>query len=108
MKNSEEVLNKIKEIPNLDRQITKKVVEQDLEEARNSEDYKRFLESIIDEEIYFKDENIENKLIENYMKVAPYMGYCHKYWKFKKQILNEMYNIEWYTPEEEKPYAIYD
>ena len=108
MKNSEEVINKIKEIKNLDKEITEKDVEQDLEEATQAEDYKRFLESLIDEKIDFNSEETINKLIANYMNIAPYMGYCQKYWNVKKQVLKEKYNINWYTPTEENPGVIYD
>lgn len=42
MKNSEEILNKIKEIPDLDREITKQVVRQDIEEAKNMKVIKKY------------------------------------------------------------------
>lgn len=108
MKNSEEILNKIKEIPNLDKEITKEVVIQDLEEAKHSEDYKKMLETVINDNIDFNDLELVNKLTEFYMQVTPYMGYCHSYWDTKKQILKEKYNIDWYTPAEENPNTIYD
>ena len=108
MKNSEEILNKIKEIPDLDREITKQVVKQDIEEAKKYESYKKMLESVIDGIIDFDDEELVNKLTEIYMKVPPYMGYCNNYWSAKKEILKEKYNIGWYTPAEENPDVIYD
>ena len=86
MKNSEEILNKIKEIPDLDREI----------------------ESSVGVDIDFNDEGILNKLVESYMQVPPYMGYCNNYWSAKKEILKEKYNIDWYTPAEENPDVIYD
>ncbi len=108
MKNSEEILNKIKEIPDLDREITKQVVRQDIEEAKHSEGYKKMLESSVGVDIDFNDEGILNKLVESYMQAPPYMGYCNNYWSAKKEILKEKYNIDWYTPAEENPDVIYD
>lgn len=108
MKNSEEILNKIKEIPDLDREITKQVVKQDIEEAKKSDNYKKMLESAVGENIDFNDEGIVNKLVESYMQVPPYTGYCHSYWSAKKEILKEKYSIDWYTPAEENPDVIYD
>ena len=108
MKNSEEILNKIKEIPDLDREITKQVVRQDIEEAKHSEGYKKMLESSVGVDIDFNDEGILNKLVESYMQAPPYMGYCNNYWSAKKEILKEKYNIDWYTPTEENPDVIYD
>lgn len=108
MKNSEEILNKIKEIPGIDREIIKEVVRQDLEEAKNSKGYKKMLEDLICEDIDFNDKNLTNKLVDSYMIAPPYMGYCYKLWDIKKAILKEKYNIEWYTPAEENPDVIYD
>lgn len=108
MKNSEEILNKIKEIPDLDREITKQVVRQDIEEAKKYESYKKILESALDGIIDFDDEELVNKLTESYMQAPPYMGYCNNYWSAKKVILKEKYNIDWYTPAEENPDVIYD
>ena len=71
MKNSEEILNKIKEIPDLDREITKQVVRQDIEEAKKYESYKKMLESVIDGIIDFDDKKLINKLTESYMQAPP-------------------------------------
>lgn len=108
MKNSEELLNEIKQIPNLDKEIVMKVVKQDLKLARKSDHLKKQLESIIDETIDFNDNKIIEKMVESYMNMTPYTGYCHNYWKAKKDILKEQYNIEWISPEQEGLDAIYD
>ena len=47
-------------------------------------------------------------MVESYMNMTPYTGYCHNYWKAKKEILKEQYNIEWISPEQEGLDAIYD
>jgi len=35
-------------------------------------------------------------------------GYCHKFWKYKKQLLKEKYNIDWRTPQEMNPDCRFD
>ena len=37
-----------------------------------------------------------------------YMGYCHKYWSAKKLILRRDYGIEWHSPAELNPDAMFD
>lgn len=108
MKNSEEILDKIKQIPDLDREITIEVVKQDLKLARKSESLKKLLENIIDGNVNYNDSKTVDELVENYMNMTPYMGYCQNYWKTKKEILKERYNIEWLSPIEENPNEIYD
>ena len=65
MKNSEEILNKIKEIPDLDREITKQVVRQDIEEAKKYESYKEE----VAEELMSLYEGILNKEEETCSKI---------------------------------------
>lgn len=36
------------------------------------------------------------------------MGWCHGFWKLKKQILKEKYGIEWRTPKEMNPGVAFD
>ena len=55
MKNSEEVLKKIDEIPNLQREVTEQVVKRELEEAKEYGSLENFLKSIVGEE-NFKNE----------------------------------------------------
>ncbi len=39
----------------------------------------------------------------------PYkMGYCHLFWRRKKQILKEQFGIDWYSPREMNPGAKFD
>lgn len=35
-------------------------------------------------------------------------GDCHHLWEIKKRILREEYGIDWYTPQEERPYIRMD
>lgn len=108
MKNSEEILKKINEIPDIDKQATEEVVKQDIKKAKDSSDFREYLEGYIGEKIDFDNDQLVNNLVENYMKVPPYMGYCHLLWSAKKDILKKKYNIDWYTPSEENPYVLYD
>lgn len=108
MKNSRDVIQKIEEIYNLNEEVTKEVVKQEIEQAKHSKNSYLILKNIMKKDLDFGDKEIENKLINYYMENVPYIGYCHKYWKVKKQILKERYNIDWYMPSEENPYVIYD
>ena len=36
------------------------------------------------------------------------MGYCFTFWHHKKRILKERYGIDWQSPDELNPYALYD
>ena len=36
------------------------------------------------------------------------MGYCHVFWRHKKRILKEQYDIEWQSPAELNPHIWYD
>lgn len=38
----------------------------------------------------------------------PFMGSCHSFWAYEKQILKERYNIDWRTPAEERPDILFD
>ena len=92
----------------MDREVTIEVVKQDLKLARKSESLKKLLENIIDGNVNYNDSKTIDKLVDNYMNMTPYMGYCQNYWKTKKEILKERYNIEWLSPIEENPNEIYD
>jgi hypothetical protein len=39
---------------------------------------------------------------------GSYMGYCHKYWYYKKKYLKEIYGIDWKSPAELNPNTIFD
>lgn len=108
MKNSEETIKKVNEIPDIDKRATVEVVKQDIKKAKDSGDFKKYLEECLGEKIDFNDNQLIDKLAESYMKVPPYMGYCHLLWAAKKDILKKDYNIDWYTPAEENPATLYD
>lgn len=108
MKNSDETIKRVNEIPDIDKKATEKVVKQDLEKAKDSSDFKKYLEECIGKKIDFNDDQLITKLVEKYMEVPPYMGYCHLLWAAKKEILKKDYNIDWYTPAEENPAILYD
>lgn len=36
------------------------------------------------------------------------MGFCHLFWRTKKQVLKEEYDIEWRTPAEMNPSVLFD
>ncbi len=111
-KNSEEVKEKVKKIeedPAFKEEIIKMIVEQDF---RNwgREKVESFLTSKPGEEDYssLSDDEIREKMVESYKKMPPYMGYCHSYWAIEKRLLKEKYDIDWYTPQEENPRALFD
>ena len=37
-----------------------------------------------------------------------HLGYCHRYWALKKQILKREYGIDWKSPAELNPGVIFD
>ena len=109
MKNSKEVLEKINGIRNLEDEIVTEIVTKDLQYYEINNIKEQFVEDILGEKAEkLKDSEIINKLIEIYKEGAPYIGYCEKYWKMKKNILKEKYNIEWYSPKEENPNIMFD
>ncbi|MBD5174066.1 MAG: hypothetical protein HDT08_05475 [Bacteroidales bacterium] len=60
-------------------------------------------------EIETLDEEIEAYLRSNYPGIKNgMMGFCHFYWAAKKSILSNKYGIEWFSPAEENPNALYD
>ena len=46
---------------------------------------------------------VNNPGINNHL-----MGFCHFYWAAKKSILKNKYGIEWFSPQDENPLALYD
>lgn len=60
----------------------------------------------IEEELETK---IEQKLIErNLIQYRNQLGFCHKYWGIKAEILKNEYGIIWFTPAECNPFDRYD
>ena len=54
------------------------------------------------------EKEVEEKLNEKFKDEPKEMGFCHTYWDEKKRILKEDYGIEWLTPDECNPTAMYD
>jgi hypothetical protein len=52
------------------------------------------------------DAEVAEKLKGHPMQGA--MGYCHVFWKTKKQILKEKYGIPWRSPAEMNPHILFD
>ena len=108
MKNSEETLSKISKIQGLEEEIVQKIVEDDLKEYNSEDEKKGFIVHLLGDISATNEDTIINKLVELYKKEPPYIGYCHKYWSTKKDILKNKYNIEWYSPHDENPWIDYD
>ena len=45
---------------------------------------------------------------EEFKDTQKGLGFYKKYWARKKQLLKELYNIDWKTPEELNPGIIFD
>ena len=78
----------------------------------NKELRKQFGEELIDE-IEYTDEYLKIELelerkIYKEIGDATGLGYCHKYWHTKKNILQKQYGINWESPEELNPRVNYD
>lgn len=48
------------------------------------------------------------ELVKKEIGVGGYMGYCHKYWHYKKKYLKELFNIDWKSPAELNPDTKFD
>ncbi|MBE7073598.1 MAG: hypothetical protein E7379_00670 [Clostridiales bacterium] len=55
-----------------------------------------------------KFKNVDKIIAKEYNASIGRMGNCHAVWIRKKQLLKEMYGIDWLTPEEEHPEIIFD
>ena len=51
---------------------------------------------------------VENILEEEFKDYPQGMGFCHIYWRRKKQLLKELYDIDWKTPAELNPHIKFD
>ena len=51
---------------------------------------------------------VENILNEEFKDYPQGRGFCHIYWTRKKQLLKEIYNIDWKTPAELNPGTKFD
>ena len=48
------------------------------------------------------------RLIRKEIGEGGYMGFCHKYWWTKKNLLKGKYGIEWESPVDMNPGVIFD
>ena len=65
----------------------------------------------IEETDSFKEisSEVEDKLKEILKDINPYrIGYCHMYWKAKKELLYKDYGIDWKSPSEMNPQTRFD
>ena len=53
------------------------------------------------------EEKVDRQVVSMIGK-GEYLGYCHEFWRVKKQILLEEYGIDWKTPAERYPGVIFD
>ena len=56
----------------------------------------------------WKFKKVQRILDEEFKDVPRIMGLSQRYWARKKQLLKEMYNIDWESPEELNPGMIFD
>ena len=50
-----------------------------------------------------------NQILEDEFKAHPKgTGFCHIFWARKKQLLKQLYNINWKTPAELNPGIIFE
>lgn len=71
-----------------------------IDEIENKQEYKKIQEEL-------------NKKIKIKLQLSGYddqnkVGFCHKYWETKKQILKNDYNIDWKSPQELNLEIIFD
>lgn len=55
-----------------------------------------------------KFSKVEEILDEEFKDYDKGLGFCHIYWHRKKQLLKELYNIDWKSPAELNPGIIFD
>ena len=53
------------------------------------------------------EEKVDKKVV-SVVGEGGYLGYCHEFWRVKKQILLEEYGIDWKTPAERYPGVMFD
>ena len=57
---------------------------------------------------YLEIEPELERLIREETGEGGYFGYCHTYWRCKKQILKERYGIDWKSPSDRYPGVMFD
>lgn len=60
------------------------------------------------EEQYFLTESRSESRTGYRTITSGMLGYCHKYWQIKKQILKELFGLDWKSPAERNPWNNYD
>ncbi|MBQ8761804.1 MAG: hypothetical protein IJZ26_00585 [Clostridia bacterium] len=55
-----------------------------------------------------KFKKVDEILKEEFKDVPKGIGFCHKIWARKKQLLKEMYGINWQSPADLNPRIIFD
>ena len=56
----------------------------------------------------FKEADVKARAELEKRGVKLRLGYCHAYWKEKKEILRRDYSIDWKTPSELNPFTSFD
>ena len=64
----------------------------------------------IENAAYYKsiEAEVEEKLKEKLKDIPECLGYCHMYWATKKELLKKEYGIDWKSPAEMNPHALFD
>jgi hypothetical protein len=59
-------------------------------------------------EAYIQAAEVETEAILEDHEMRGEMGFCHIFWATQKRILKEKYGVNWKTPTEENPQALFD
>lgn len=88
-KNTDEVINAINRIPDLEKQINAIMHPEEL--------------TSVEDDMFGEQSPIQSQIMW-----TSGLGSCYTYWDVKKRLLKEKYGIIWYTPSECTPYMKYD
>ena len=54
-------------------------------------------------------DEVDAKVYENLgIPIERYLGFCHTFWEERKKVFKELYGIDWRTPAEMNPEAMFD
>lgn len=54
-------------------------------------------------------DKVDAKVHENLgIPIERYLGFCHTFWQERKEVFKELYGIDWKTPAEMNPGAMFD
>lgn len=75
-----------------------------------ADDQKYTMKDPVEDTLEYKqiEDELEALIAERLKDCPRGLGYCHIYWKTKKSILKEKYNIEWRSPAERMPFVRFD